>query len=113
MPTIRYTGGGRYRVAGTTFEHGDTADVSDEQAAHLTDDAPFETVVDVDYDVHEEGTPAADPPLNPAEFSVNELRAALDEGDYSDAELDAIADAEASSDDRTTAQDAINAARER
>lgn len=62
---------------------------------------------------HYDATPAvADPPLNPADFAVEELREALAEGDYEAAELDAIADAEGAGKERTTAFEAIDAARE-
>jgi len=54
----------------------------------------------------------ADPPLDPAEFSVDSLRDALQDADYDAAELDAVAEAEAAGKDRKTAHEAIDAARE-
>lgn len=56
MPTIRYTAdGGRYRVAGETFEPGDSADVSDGLAEHLVDDVGdfervHENITDVEFE---------------------------------------------------------------
>jgi len=60
MRTVRYTGHGRYRVAGVTFEHGDTATVDADHAAHLTDTAPFEEVIDAEGGVREEDGPPDD-----------------------------------------------------
>lgn len=57
------------------------------------------------------GTAALDPPVDPADYTVDELRDELDSGDYSERELDALADAERSGKDRETAMDAIEAAR--
>lgn len=55
------------------------------------------------------GSPAA--PFDPAEYSVDELEDALAADDYSAADLDALSDAERDGKDRTTALDAIDAAR--
>lgn len=48
MPTVRYTAaGGRYRVAGMTFESGDTMVVSEPLAVHLLESTGgFERVQD-------------------------------------------------------------------
>ena len=103
------------------FSVGDVADVSADDAEYLVeerggfeyaDDDPG-TNEDAADDADEAGGQVAEPPLNPAEFSVDALREALGEGEYSDAELDAIAEAErADGSPRTTALDAIDAARE-
>jgi hypothetical protein len=83
-------------------------DVADQIAAahphqvEQTDDEPTDT------DDESEATS----PIDPTEHTVPELEDALEEGDYSDAELDAIADAEAAGESRNTALDAIEAARE-
>ena len=111
MPTIQYIGGGRYRHGGTTFEPGDIVSVGADRAAYLVDDVgAFERVGDGGGDGS--GETAADPPFDPGAQSVAEFSAALDAGDYTDAELDALAAAEAAGDDRVTAHDAIDAARE-
>lgn len=60
-------------------------------------------------EAHRYGTSVA--PFDPAEFSVAELEDQLEAGDYTADELDALEEAEAAGDDRTTAIDAINAAR--
>jgi len=48
VPTVRYTGDGRYRVAGNRFESGDEAEVSDGLAQHLVDDVGEFELVDAD-----------------------------------------------------------------
>jgi len=66
-----------------------------------------ERVEDDSDEVAAEAPEVPDPPFDPAEYTVDELHAALDDGDYSDAELDALADAEAAEEGRTTALEAI------
>ena len=55
---------------------------------------------------------SAKPPINPSEFTVDELEAEVSESDYSNTELDAIAAAEADGEDRNTALEAIDEARD-
>lgn len=50
-------------------------------------------------------------PFDPGSYSVDDLREELSAGDYTADELDALADAEADGKDRSTAHDAIDAAR--
>jgi hypothetical protein len=58
MPTVRYTGGGTYRVDGVGFDPGDEKDVNRELADYLTDRDDFEMVDDAgDDDVSEEDGP--------------------------------------------------------
>jgi hypothetical protein len=54
---------------------------------------------------------APGPPIDPADHTVDELEAALDESDYSSAELDALETAEEQGKNRTTALDEIAEAR--
>lgn len=54
----------------------------------------------------------ADPPVDPSELTLDELEADLDENEYSDSELDALEAAEEAGEDRSGAQDLIEAARE-
>ena len=103
------------------FEGG-TAAVDDESVARVIDDTyPNIECVDGDAgagadatsgDDQEDDDVVAEPPFDPTEKTVGELEELLDEGDYSAAELDAIAAAEEAGEDRSTAQDAIDAARE-
>lgn len=92
-------------------------DCPDDEAAAVADvlatahDVEPDAIIVQEEDKPPDGAPIADPPLNPADFSVAELRDALQDTDYSDAKLEAIADAERSTKDRTTAHDAIDAAR--
>lgn len=72
------------------------ADDSSADEAGEADDSDAETV--------------AEPPLNPSEFSVDELEDALADGDYTVRELEVIGDAEEADKNRTTALDAIDGA---
>jgi len=60
-------------------------------------------------EAHRYGSSVA--PVDPGEYSVDELRDHLADQDYTADELDALAEAERDGDDRTTALDAIDAAR--
>lgn len=91
---------------------GETVALPDHVADALADSLEAVDDEDEDENEDEEADSEAEPPFDPGEHSVDDLRDRLDEGDYSDAELDALADAEAAGDDRSTAQDAIDAARE-
>lgn len=65
MATVRYTGGGRYRVGGVTFEPGGTHDVSDSVAEYLVDDnSDFEYANATDVEFSE---------VDEAESGVGEL----------------------------------------
>jgi len=104
------------------FEGG-TAAVDDESVARVIDDT-YPNIEDKALDLEaaladatsgddqEDDDVVAEPPFDPTEKTVGELEELLDEGDYSAAELDAIAAAEEAGEDRSTAQDAIDAARE-
>lgn len=71
---------------------------------------PVDEAADGD-DAGEEGT-GTEPPFDPTGHSVSEIEDALDDGDYDDDELAALLAAEQADDDpRTTAVDAIEAAR--
>lgn len=106
-----------------TFEGG-TAAVDEESVARVIDDTyPNIKYVDgadagADSDdadsepEQEDDDVVAEPPFDPTEKTVGELEELLEEGDYSAAELDAIAAAEEAGEDRSTAHDAIDAARE-
>lgn len=102
-----------------TFEGG-TAAVDDESVARVIDDTyPNIEYVDGDAgdgadsgDDQEDDDVVAEPPFDPTEKTVGELEELLEEGDYSAAELDAIDAAEQAGEDRSTARDAIDAARE-
>jgi hypothetical protein len=61
---------------------------------------------------HDPDQDEAEPPFDPSEHTVSELKEQLDENDYSAVELDALAAAEAAGKDRETAHDAIDNVRE-
>jgi hypothetical protein len=117
MPVVKKVRGGRVAVRDVgAFEVGDTAEVDGSTAAYLCEErGDFERVDDTAETIEadaEADEAVAEPPVNPAEHTIDDLEAALAEGDYSDAELDAIADAEAAGEDRTGAHDVIDDARE-
>lgn len=107
-----------------TFEGG-TAAVDEESVARVIDDT-YPNIEYVDGDAgdgaasddadsepdQEDDDVVAEPPFDPTEKTVGELEELLEEDDYSAAELDAIAAAEEAGEDRSTAHDAIDAARE-
>lgn len=109
-----------------TFEGG-TATVDDESVAEAIDDT-YPNIEYVDGADAGDGTASddadsepdqedaddvvAEPPFDPTEKTVGELEELLEEDDYSAAELDAIGAAEEAGEDRSTAHDAIDAARE-
>lgn len=91
-------------------------DVQEEPATEDVDEDSADGGADSDSDdvdeTADDGEEIADPPLDPTQFSVDDLKTELEAGDFSDAELDALEAAERSDDDpRTTALDAIEAAR--
>ena len=98
-----------------TFEGG-TAAVDDESVARVIDNT-YPNIAYVGDDAgsepdQEDDDVVAEPPFDPTEKTVGELEELLEEDDYSAAELDAIAAAEQAGEDRSTALDAIDAARE-
>lgn len=112
---------GQHPDGALTFEGG-TAAVDDESVARVIDDTypniEYVDGADAASDDATSGTDqededvVAEPPFDPAEKTVGKLEELLDEGDYSAAELDAIAAAEEAGEGRSTAHDAIDAARE-
>jgi hypothetical protein len=92
----------RDRRTGRVIEAGDIVDAERIVAAHP------DKVERVDTD---DGVTAAEGVVDPGAFSVAELRDHLADADYDEDDLDALAAAERDGDDRTTALDAIDAAR--
>lgn len=94
------------------FEDG-SAPVEDERiAARIAQRYPNIERAGASSAESEDGSPAeetvADPPLDPGEHTIDDLEAELD-GEFSDAELQAILDAEEAGEDRSGATDAIEA----
>lgn len=121
MPTVRYTAeSGRYRVAGTNFEPGDTAEVAAGLADHLVEDVGTFEYVDGDADstsdgAESEGGDGSDDDESDDEgglaetlrdMTVSEFEEELESGRFDD-RLDAVADAERDGKDRTGVHDAI------
>lgn len=107
--------GNQFVVVGDqAYDEGDTLEVDEEVAETFSD-----TLRPVDGENPEEGgsgdeTPGgegSEAPLNPADFTVDEFEAELEDGDYSADELDALADAERSGDNRAGVLDSIEDAR--
>ncbi|WP_114576706.1 hypothetical protein [Saliphagus sp. LR7] len=122
MPTLRWDGDalfGDLANTGQLIEPGQEIDVDEEDADHYLGhrsgdwervDEPAEGDGDESGDESEETDDDADsediePPFDPTEPTVSELKDKLEDGDYTDAELEALKEAE----DRSTAVDAINA----
>lgn len=94
--------------------------VIDEDGYLATDDEAVATAArraladayDVEYtDDGDVVAGGVDAPFDPTDLTVDEVETRLADGEFTDAELDALADAEGD-DGRTTALDAINEARE-
>jgi hypothetical protein len=103
MARYRWTGQHPYRDhrEERVIEPGDTFDVERIAAAHPDN---VERVDDTT-------ARPSEPPIDPGAYSVAELRDHLADANYDEPALDAIAAAERGRDDRTTALDAIDAAR--
>lgn len=113
MPEVTYTGGGHYRVGGYGFDPGTTQDVDGELASYLADHDDFTVDVEETGDVKDSGgmhDSEALAPFHPQDHKVSEIKELVATNDYSDAELEALADAEREHDDRTTAVEAIEEA---
>jgi hypothetical protein len=131
MSRVRYTAdGGRYRVAGHTFEPGDDGEVSEALAAHLVDDVgEFERVdaqaaeatdgptdetaeaaAEVDDPPDDEDEADDDLAATLADLTIDEFEDELESGRFDD-RLDAVAEAEEKGKDRTGIHDAIGVRR--
>ena len=117
MPTVRYTGGGRYRIAGQNFGPGDTREVDEDIAEHLRGVDEFD-VLDESGDSDEEGeeTDESDVnevagesgtlPFNPEAKTNDDIADRV--ADIDDPEtLQALLNLEEEQQDRTGATDAI------
>lgn len=69
-----------------------------------------DSALDADADASDSDTESVDPPFDPSaeDRSVDDVETKLEEGDYSAAELDALAEAEANGKDRKGVADAID-----
>lgn len=131
MPRVRYTAdGGRYRVAGVTFEPDDVNEVSEALAEHLVDDvgdfarvtaAPIadeadssdgESTDDADETSDESGETVGEDDLVESlqDMTIPEIEDDLESGRYDD-RLDELAEAEQEGQDRTGVHDAIGVRR--
>lgn len=117
MPALKYVGNaGRYRLTNSDVDvaQGETVTVDEETAAYLQEHGEFEAVEDTDDDGEEaaaeaETSPdAADAPIDPSGYTVGELEAAIDDGDFSDEELQAIRAAEAQDQNRKGVRGALD-----
>jgi len=116
MPVIRYTAeGGRYRVAGQSFEPGDEAGVSKSLADHLLDRDDFEVVDDGSEALKEDDSPDSDDadgesgtlPFNPENHTNDEIAERASNID-DEAALNALLNLEVEQKDRNGAKDAID-----
>ena len=114
MPTVRYRGGGGYRIRdGPAFQDdGDEADVGEGTATRLTDRPDFELVTesaDADAADEDSGNAGAGLEWDPNAHTVDEVRDYVGsvDGDSVREWLEAALAAEQSGKDRTTAKEAI------
>ncbi|SEQ30956.1 hypothetical protein [Natrinema salaciae] len=127
METVRYTAdGGRYRTGGVTFEPGDEGEVAPGLAEHLVDDVGgFEYVdgdagdtEDKDGGSDEGESDVADGSLEtknsvvtaPEEFTIEEIEAELETGEWDD-HLEMLRENEEAGKDRSGVYDAIGVRR--
>lgn len=94
------------------FENG-TATVEDEDVAAVLVDRYArieyaETETDRSGDASATDAEVAEPPFDPTEYTVDEVRDALEDDDYSDAELRALLAAEEAGQGRVGVSEAIN-----
>lgn len=117
MPTLRWTGRGYFSHRGEMYSPGSTADVdegtADELLNHRTGD--WERVDESDGESGGgDDEDSTDAPVDPHDFTVAEFEDHMSDTDYSDAELDALAEAEGpeDGDGRAGIHDAIDGARD-
>ncbi|QLK25417.1 hypothetical protein HYG81_15185 [Natrinema zhouii] len=130
METVRYTDeGGRYRTGGVTFEPGDVGEVSAGLAEHLVadvgsfeyvDEETLETADTEDEDETEgedegEEAPNGSETKNsvvtaPDEFTIDEIEAELETGEWDD-HLETLRENEEAGKDRAGVHDAIGVRR--
>lgn len=112
MSEFRFTGTRLVRDGGqTTISRGEVIEPTEAELDAFAD--LFEPVGDGDDAAGEaDGESPPEAPFDPTELTVASVRSNLDEEDYSDGELDAIEAAERAGEERSTALDAIDAARE-
>jgi hypothetical protein len=119
MVRVRHVGGPsplRHAALSGPSNHGDEHEVSAAAATYLCDERGDFERVDDGGPTGDEGddsgadAPAPVAPLDPSEYTVDELRDALVDGDYSVHELKAVGNAEERGQDRTTALEAVDTA---
>jgi len=114
MPRYRWTGSGRFDGELPPGEVGEySAHVGDPQPelVRVDDEAPDEDD-DTGVDESDDNGGGTEAPFDPGKRTVTEIRDALAEADYDAAALNALAAAEQAGDARTTALEAIDAARD-
>jgi len=111
MTRVRYVGNaGRYKLTngGVDVAQGETTTVDEDTAEYLLENGEFERVDEGDEAADDTDVKRVAPPLDPSEYTVSELEAALEEGDFVDEELAAIRAAEAAGQNRKGVRGAID-----
>lgn len=116
MVRYRYTGSGWYRGREYVGHGDEVSDVTEAELAAFGDSLDrVEATDDTDADSDGGGSGDADDdgvdaPFDPDEYTVSEFEDRVESGDYSDAELDALAEAEGpeSGDGRAGVHEAID-----
>lgn len=126
MPEYTFTGPSGWEFDSERLSTGDSVEASEAfvasfpqffEEAEMDADAPpvADTAADsADTEPADNESTEADEteaPFDPSEQTIDELETRLEENDFSDAELDALADAESNGKDREGATDAIDEAR--
>jgi hypothetical protein len=111
MPDVRVrVSGPQFRYDYEWYEQGAELEVSEEildQYPRRLERVEEADVNDSNADVEEESE-VVDPPIDPGDYTIDELQEELAGTDYSDAELAALHSAEQDGKDRTGAKDAID-----
>ena len=111
MSEHRFTGTRLVRDGGqTTITNGDVVEPTEAELTAFSD--LFEPVDSAADHTEQTDDSEPEPPFDPTDLTVASVRSNLDEEDYSSAELDAIEAAERAGEGRSTALEAIDAARE-
>ena len=107
MPTLTWTGDGVFSDAGRGFTaRPDTTHEFDDQERaeqyldHASDNWVKANATSEDENGNEDET---SPPFDPADYTVEELEDEMGGGEFSDAEREALADAERDGEDRSSA----------
>lgn len=118
MPTLQWTGRSQFSYEGTMYAPGETDEFDDDEADELldhwsdgwerADDSDSSDDGDSDSDADNADGDETEAPFDPSEETNDSLDEMLSENDYSEAELNALLEAEEAGKDRDGAKEALN-----